>query len=130
MNKEDIKNLKKRYLIWFYKTLKEEVDKIERKFTQVEIDRVILKELKSMQGAKELSSFIKEFERYVAKKEALGAGLKFKDKKIRPSYAFLIAKLRAVERASIKELGVKGLKEIKLLYEKEMAQRILRSTEH
>jgi hypothetical protein len=130
MNKEDIKNLKKRYLIWFYKTLKEKVDKIERKFTQVEIDWVILKELKSTQGIKDLSSFIKEFERYVAKKEALGVSLKFKDKKVRPDYVFLTAKFRALEKAIIKELGVKGLKEIKLLYEKEMTQRILESREH
>ena len=45
MDAKEIKNLKKRYLIWFYKTTKEALDKIERKFTQMEIDKFILKEL-------------------------------------------------------------------------------------
>ena len=47
MDAKEIKNLKKRYLIWFYKTAKEALDKIERKFTQTEIDKFILKELKA-----------------------------------------------------------------------------------
>ncbi|MCX5706101.1 MAG: hypothetical protein NTW13_00240 [Candidatus Omnitrophica bacterium] len=39
-------------------------------------------------------------------------------------------KLQAIEKAIIKELGKKALDEIKLLYEIEMTERILRSPEH
>jgi hypothetical protein len=39
-------------------------------------------------------------------------------------------KLQAIEKAIAKELGKKALEEIKLLYEIEMTERILRSTEH
>ncbi len=130
MDRREIKNLKKRYLIWFYKTLKEALDRVERKFTQVEVDRIILKELKNSDKEGVISEFIKQFEEYVAKKEGEGFNLKFEDKKLKPDYVFLVAKLRAVERAIVKELGKKGLEEIKLLYEIEMTERILRSTEH
>ena len=74
MNKEEIKNLKKRYLIWFYKTTKEELDKIERKFTQVDIDRFILKELKKSDKDNDVKSLIEQFEEYIQKKaQAAGA---------------------------------------------------------
>ena len=45
MNSQDVKNLKKRYFVWLYKTTKEAFDKFERKFTQTEIDKDILQEL-------------------------------------------------------------------------------------
>ena len=130
MNKLDSKNLKKRYLIWFYKTAKEALDKVERKFTQSEIDRFILKELKKNNKEKTVEEFIAQFEEYVQKKEQDGLSLKFENKKLKPHYAFLVLKLEAVEKAIIKELGKKALDEIKLLYEMEMIERILRSTEH
>ncbi len=130
MDRKDIKNLKKRYLVWFYKSAKEGLDRVERKFTQVEVDRFILKELKRIDKNGQISAFVRQFEEYVAKKEQDGLGLKFENNALKPSYAFLIAKLRAVEKAILKELGKKGLEEIKFLYETEMTKRILRSTEH
>lgn len=130
MNKRDLKNLKKRYLIWFYKTAKEALDKIERKFSQVDIDRFILTELKNSDKDKAAESLIAQFEAYVQKKEADGLSLKFENKKLKPDYLFLAWKLEAIEKAIVKELGKKGLEEIKLLYEVEMIERILRSTEH
>ena len=130
MNKQDLKNLKKRYLIWFYKATKEALDKIERKFTQADIDRFILKELKKADKEKAVESFIAQFEEYILKKEQEGLNLKFENKKLKPHYLFLALKLEAIEKAIAKELGKPALAEIKLLYEVEMTERILRSTEH
>ena len=130
MNKKDIKNLKKRYLIWFYKVAKEALDKVERKFTQLEIDKLILKELKSKNKDKKSDKLIAEFEAYMLNKEMDSLGLKFDGKQVKPDYLFLELKLRAIEKTIVKELGNKGLDEIKSLYEREMVERILKSTEH
>jgi hypothetical protein len=75
MNKQDIKNLKKRYLVWFYKAAKEAVDKIERKFTQTDIDRFILKELKARDISGKLQKHISGFESYIQNKEKQGIDL-------------------------------------------------------
>ena len=45
MELDDILKLKKRYLIWLYKETKEAHDRVDRKFTQIDIDRCILEEL-------------------------------------------------------------------------------------
>ena len=129
MNRQDAKNLKKRYLVWFYKTTKEALDKIERKFTQAGIDRFILGELKKSAGHN-LAPFIAQFEDYIRKKEEDGLNLKFADKKPKPDYLFLELKLESIEKAIVKELGKEELKKIKFLYEAEMTGRILKSTEH
>ncbi|MDD4980247.1 MAG: hypothetical protein PHC54_03100 [Candidatus Omnitrophica bacterium] len=126
MDRHDTLNLKKRYLIWLYKAAKEAQDKIERKFTQLEIDRFILKELEKENAGK---NFIAEFKQYIENKEKDGLSLKYKNKKLSPNYLFLALKLKAIEKAIIHELGQRALKEIKTLYEKEMTQRILKSTE-
>lgn len=130
MGKEDFKNLKKRYLIWLYKTTKEELDRIERKFTQLEIDKFIIKELKAKDKEKRAQKQIAEFQAYILSKEMDGLELKFEDKQLKPQYYFLKLKLGAIEKAIQKECGKKGLGEIKALYEKEMTERILKSTEH
>ena len=130
MDKKDKKGLKRRYLLWLYKTTKEAFDRIERKFTQLEIDRFILKELKKSGRDKSLQRFIREFEAYVQNKENEGLILKYENKSLKPDYQFLALKLKAIESSIIKELGKNALKEIKALYEKEMTERILRSTEH
>ncbi|MFA5276057.1 MAG: hypothetical protein WC417_04100 [Candidatus Omnitrophota bacterium] len=130
MDAKEIKNLKKRYLLWFYKTAKEALDKIERKFTQLEIDKFVLKEMKARSKDKKSDRFIAEFEAYILNKEMDGIELKFEGKQIRPDYAFLELKLKAIEKAIVKELGKKSLDDIKALYEKEMTERILKSTEH
>jgi len=130
MEKEDIKNIKKRYLVWFYKTTKESLDKIERKFTQAEIDRFILKELSKSDKDGTLKVFINDFEAYIVNKEKEGLKLKYENNSFKPEYIFLVLKLKVLEKVIIKELGRQGLKEIKSLYEKEMTERILKSTEH
>lgn len=129
MEKQDLRNLKRRYLIWLYKTTKETLDKIERKFTQLDIDKFILKALKNLDKAKKIDKFIAELEAYIRNKEKDGLGLKYAGAKLKPDYYFLALKLKAIEKAIKKELGKNGLKEIKTLYEKEMTERILKSTE-
>ncbi|MCK9603205.1 MAG: hypothetical protein M0R66_02325 [Candidatus Omnitrophica bacterium] len=125
MDKQDVKGLKKRYLIWLYKVNKEALDRIERKFTQLEIDKFILKELKKQDKARSAEKSISEFSAYIQNKEKDGLSLKSQ-----PDYQFLSLKLKAIEKAAVKELGKKALEEIKALYEKEMTERILKSTEH
>jgi len=129
MDKQDKKNLKKRYLVWLYKITKESLDRIERKFTQLQIDRFILKELIKEDKLKKAQKFIEEFKLYVTNKEKDGSSLKYEGDKLNPDYYFLTLKLKAVEKAVLKEFGSKTLKEIKSLYEKEMTGRILKSTE-
>ena len=129
IDKRDRKNLKKRYLIWFYKTTKEALDKIERKFTQAEIDQAILKDLKKTGKKIPINRSVEQFEDYIAKKKQDGLNSKFENKKLKPHYLFLEKKLAAIEKTIAKELGKDALKEIKRLYEIEMTERILRSNE-
>lgn len=130
MDKRDIMNLKKRYLIWLYKTAKEAFDKIERKFTQLEVDRLILKELEKANKDKKAQKFVDEFKAYVNNKEKEGTELKYEGKELKPQYTFLAAKLEAVEKIITKLLGKEALEEIKLLYEMEMTERIMKSRDH
>jgi len=130
MGKKDALSLKKRYLLWLYKTTKEALDRMERKFTQVEIDRFLIAEIERLDPAGKASRNIEEFMRYVENKEREGQGLKYSGRELSPEYYFLALKLKAVEKAIRKFLGGRALKEIKALYEDEMMQRILKSTEH
>ncbi len=130
MDENDLKNLKKRYLIWFYKTTKEALDKIERKFTQAQIDKFILDELVEIDKSGKASRQIDEFKKYVEKKAEDGNDLKFDGKDFKSEYYFLDFKLKAIEKVIIKEFGKEVLDEIKLLYECEMTERILSSREH
>ncbi len=130
MAKGDLKNLKKRYLIWLYKTAKEELDRIERKFTQLEIDRFILKELKRLDGTQKAKKFIEEFNAYIDKKEKDGLNLKYEGSDLKAGYYFITIKLQAIEKAIENELGKRSLKNIKILYEQKQIERILESTEH
>lgn len=130
MDRKETKSLKRRYLIWFYKVAKEAFDKVERKFTQVEVDRIVLNGLKKRDKTQEIKKYIEDFETYIAKKEKEGVALKFKGRKVSPDYKFLSFRLQSVEEAIRKELGQKVLKEIKALYESEMSQRISRSTNY
>jgi len=137
MNKQDVRNLKKRYFIWLYKTTKEAFDKYERKFTQVDIDQDILVEMeKELLGAylphekDALQKYINDFQKYIEDKERACAELRDQGKKKNPEFLFLDIKLNAIEKIIAQELGRRGLEKIKALYELEMAERILRSTDH
>lgn len=137
MNNQDIKNLKKRYFIWLYKTTKEAFDKYERKFTQIDIDKDILLEMENMLlGAylphekEALAKLINNFRDYISSKEKACMELKYQNKKTNPDFIFLDMKLNTIEKLITKELGKRALEEIKSLYESEMIQRILKNTEH
>lgn len=130
MDKNGIKDLKKRYLIWLYKTTKEALDKIERKFTQLEVDKFILKELNKLDKNKKADEFIGEFKTYIQNKENEAGKLRYKNGELNPDFLFLELKLKAIEKAIARELGKNSLKVIKSLYEKEMIKRILESIEH
>jgi flagellar biosynthesis chaperone FliJ len=137
MNKQDVKNLRKRYLIWLYKTTKEEFDKYERKFTQTDIDKDLLLEMENQllgvylpHEKANLEKFVNQYREYISGKEKACLELKYQGKKTNPEFIFLDVKLNAVEKLIVKELGRRGLERIKALYELEMAERILRSAEH
>lgn len=131
------KSLIRRYLLWCYKTTKEELDRIDRKFTQVLVDRHLLKYLNSRvdqdKAFQICSHQILEFEKYINTKEQDGINQKFitaKDKTLKPDYLFLQARLKAIENAIKYFLGAKALLSFSTLYEKEMTRRILESREH
>jgi len=137
MNKQDVRNLQKRYFVWLYKTTKEAFDKYERKFTQTEIDEDILLEMEStLLGAylphekEALEKLVNDFREYISNKEKTCMELKYQGKKTNPDFIFLDMKLNTIEKLITKELGRRALEEIKGLYELEMMQRILRSMEH
>jgi hypothetical protein len=125
VDKKDLKNLKKRYCLWLYKVTKDELDRVKRKFTQLEIDRFVLAKLKKAKSKSDLSKFIADFQNYISNKESDGLKLKYDGKSLKPEYEFLLLKLEAIEEAVIKEFGKQGLSEIKDLYEEEMQRRIL-----
>ncbi len=133
----DRKNLKARYLIWLYKTAKEELDRVDRKFTQQEIDNFLLKELKdrlkslTASQKKSYEKHLKAFSDYILTKETAAQKAKFGEKGFpNPEYQFLRIKLLAIEKSIKKFLGESALNKIKLLYHQEMIRRILKERQH
>ncbi len=122
------RSLTKRYLFWLYKTTKDELDRIDRKFTQLDVDRALQRYLKARAGGV-LAPFLQEWERYIAAKEKDAQALKF-DAQGRPlaSYAFLALKLEAVERETRKRFGARALAEFRRLYEEAAMKNILQDT--
>lgn len=129
------RSLIRRYLLWCYKTTKESLDRIDRKFTQAKADRQILKYLNNQgqQHDVEYSRLISNFEKYIANKEQDGVREKFLDANsgiLKSDYLYLQCRLEAIEKAISYFLGVKDLAAIQASYEQEMTRRILESREH
>jgi len=133
------KNLLRRYLIWCYKTTKEELDKIDRYFTQLIADDTIFKQLKQSHeyrysnNCKEYKNLVDQFKNYMDKKELNVLKKKFKDRKhtkLNPEYQYLVNRFVAIEKTIVQLLGGGELKAICLLYEEEMTRRILEAREH
>lgn len=133
------KKLIRRYLIWCYKTTKEELERTDRKFTQLIVDQFILDQLhKTSHSIPGISrekylQEIEKFKEYKNKKKEEALAQKFLDQtKETPhaNYLYLKNRLGAVEKAIVSFLGKKELRAIELLYEKEMTQRILQAREH
>ena len=136
MQRRDKKNLQFRYLLWLYKTTKEDFDRIERKFTQVDIDRKLLRSMAGQRDALKRKGemtpvkLLKDYKDYIDKKEKDGLALKYEGRKLRPEYYHVSLKLEAIEESIVGELGKKALKKIKSLYEQEMRRRIIEAREH
>jgi hypothetical protein len=136
MRRSDIKDLEFRYLLWLYKTTKEAFDLIERKFTQIDIDKKIMRYMrdhinsKNIRKKNEARKFLKNFKEYIDKKEKDGLASKFEGRKLTADYYHLSLKLEAIEKVIIEELGRKGLRIIKTLYENEMQRRIIEARDH
>jgi hypothetical protein len=133
------KNLLRRYLVWCYKTTKEELDKVDRYFTQLIADDHILRQLKGTKeykfpaGDKDYKDLVDQFKAYMNKKESDALKKKFKDsghKQLNPDYQYLSNRFAAIEKTIIHFLGAKELDSICRLYEQEMTGRIIGAREH
>jgi len=129
MKKQGNLGLKKRYLVWFYKQVRESLDKVDRKFTQLEIDQYILEQMRKLDTNRAAKNYIEEFKVYIQNKEKDALGRKYNGKELKPEYYFLQLKLQAIEKSIEKEFGKKGREEIEALYEQEMVRRILQERE-
>jgi hypothetical protein len=133
------KDLTRRYLIWCYKTTKEDLDRIDRYFTQYDVDQQLLKTLKGTKEFKSSSSdgqykeLVEQFEKYLHEKKAKAQEKKFAHPskvQLTHDYLYLRNRLESIEKAVVHFLGKKELKSIRLLYEGEMTRRILEAREH
>jgi len=133
------KDLIRRYLIWCYKTTKEEFDRIERYFTQLKVDRHVLAKLRAGKDYKKtprsdaFRKLIDQFEEYMSKKERHVLEKKYLDPQhtdVSPQYLYLKHRLLAVESAIVRFLGKKEKDRIRKLYEVEMTERILKAKDN
>jgi hypothetical protein len=133
------KNLFRRYLIWCYKTTKEEMERVDRKFTQLRVDEQLLelllkkKEPFPPELAMHYTNEIEKFKRYIKDKEVNAQAQKFVDKDgkvLQPHYAYLKNRLEAVEKSIRQLFGKKELTAIQSGYEAEMTRRIWEAREH
>ena len=133
------KALIRRYLVWCYKTTKEELDRIDRKFTQLAVDYHILRKLSATKvhlsaDDKELyDRQFNDFKEYIRNKGKESTLLKFSDpqqKSIHPEYLYLKNRLAAIEVATGFFLGKQELRLTKADYEAEMTKRIWEAREH
>ena len=129
------KALIRRYLVWCYKTTKENLDRIDRKFTQSTVDRYILGRLDGIKAAArgDYDKFVDDFRVYIDNKEKEGFQQKFMDGKknsLNSQYLYLYNRLTAIEAATRHFLGPRELAQTDFLYEQEMTRRILEPKEH
>jgi len=132
-------HLIRRYLVWCYKTTKEELDKVDRYFTQFKADTLMLDDLiktddfQAADANVDYKKEIKGFEDYLQQKLINAEKKKFADEEhvaLTSSYQYLLRRFEAIEKTIVHFLGDKELEKICLLYEKEMLDRILKAREH
>lgn len=131
------RRLVRRYLVWCYKTTKEELDRVDRYFTQSLVDDYLIERLKKLPAYKsadpDFLKAVEDFVAYAGEKKARAGDKKFADlsaQTLRPDYQYLQARLEAIEEAITHFLGEKEREEIVALYEQEMTERILKAREH
>ena len=134
----------RRYLVWCYKTTKEELDKIDRYFTQAVVDDYLIERLKTSPEYKARATpFHKSVEDFIQyalpvgslreEKKAKAERKKFADsaqKTLHPDYQYLNARVEAIEQAICHFFDQKELERVAALYENEMTERILKAREH
>lgn len=133
------KKLIRRYLIWCYKTAKEDLDRVDRYFTQLQADAFVLDFLLKNQktevkkGTVQYIDKIDAFKGYVSNKQKNVFFRKFVDKEgkiLQPDYQYLKNRLAAIEKSICHFFDQKELTAIQNLYEEEMTKRILEAREH
>ncbi len=121
---DDQVSLSKRYLFWLYKTTRDELDKVDRKFMQLAVDNEIYKKLKKavkrlgpgISGT--LEAFLREWQEYIFQKDSDAQKLKYsEDGKPNHAYLSLRLKLEAIEAVVRGRFGKKQLLFYKELYE-------------
>jgi hypothetical protein len=132
---DDVRSLQKRYLFWLYKTTKDELDRIDRKFTQLDIDRAMLDFFRGRAvGARDVVKggvdiFVREWQEYVTGKEADARKLRFDEKGgILASYYFLHLKLKAVLDLAQRRFGARAVRDFKRYYEEASMRLIAQDT--
>ena len=116
----------RRYLLWAYKTTREGFERIERKTTQLQVDKYLWARLnKNCPSEAGYQVLVEEFKVYIANKKADEIKLK-KD----PQYLYLQNRLAAIESATKHFLGAKALRAFEALFEAEFTRRILEAKEH
>src|SRR3989344_2070368 len=116
-------DLIRRYLVWCYKTSKEELDKVDRYFTQAVADDYLIERLKSLPEYKARETpfhkSVEDFVQYAREKKSKAEAKKFLDSAqavLHPDYQYLNARFEAVERAICHFFDSKELERIAALY--------------
>lgn len=127
----------RRYLVWCYKTTKEELDRIDRYFTQAMVDDYLIERLKTSPECKARATLfqksVEDFIQYAREKKTKVQGKKFADNAqtvLHPDYQYLNARITAIEQAICHFFDQKELERVAALYENEMMERILKAREH
>ncbi len=130
-------DLTRRYLVWCYKTTKEDLDRIDRYFTQAVVDDYLIERLKGLPEYKApaiaFHRSVDDFVQYAREKKVKAEGKKFTDDGkavLSPDYQYLKARFEAIEQAICHFFDSRELERIAVLYEAEMTERILKAREH
>ena len=137
--KQNEKKLIRRYLVWCYKTTKESLDRIDRKFTQLQVDEFVFHKLQALKGLshtetnRRYKNLINNFELYMKNKEDEAKKQKYWEGDsvvLNPEYVYLVHRLKAIEQAICHFLSSSELKKIEKSFEEEMTHRIWEAKEH
>ena len=127
------KLLIKRYLIWCFKTTKEDLDRVDRYFTQNTVDQYMLDHMYADQECEAIKDKVDDFAHYMEVKTSKANAQKFVDeqkKEIHPDYLYLQKRFEAIVAAIKHFLGDEALTEIVNSYEEEFTRRIWEAREH
>ena len=131
------KRLIRRYLVWCYKTVKESLDRIDRYYTQNQVDSFILSKFSAKNSTPAVDpvyrKLVQEFTSYAQAKLDNADKKKYVDKengRLHPEYQYLLNRFKAIEGAVKHFLGAQELQRMGREYEQEMTSRIWSAKEH